>query len=100
MKFAVATAFLAACASAVEMKACSGTNMGGSCTAKTSLGSTSGNWNSYNFRASTNRCVRVCNGCSSLGWRCQTYSNNNIKFNKFIIFDWAGGNGPDATTCC
>lgn len=34
MKFAIATAFLAACASAVEMKACSGTNMGGSCTAK------------------------------------------------------------------
>ncbi|KAM3564454.1 hypothetical protein ARSEF4850_001864 [Beauveria asiatica] len=72
----------------------------GSCTAKTSLGSQSGSWNSYNFRASTNRCVRVCNGCSSLGYRCQTYSNNSIKFTKFIIFDWAGGNGPDSTTCC
>lgn len=36
----------------------------------------------------------------SLGWRCQSYSNNNIKFNKFIIFDWAGGSGPDSTTCC
>ncbi|KAF1738429.1 hypothetical protein CRV24_000355 [Beauveria bassiana] len=103
MKFAIATAFLAACASAVEMKACSKTNMGGSCTAKlltTTRGSQSGSWNSYNFRASSNRCVRVCNGCSSLGYRCQTYSNNNIKFTKFIIFDWAGGNGPDSTTCC
>ncbi|OAQ98983.1 hypothetical protein LLEC1_05900 [Akanthomyces lecanii] len=101
MKFAIATAFLAACASAVEMKACSGTDMSGSCTAKVcTRGSNSGNWKSYNFRASTNRCVRVCNGCSSLGWRCQSYSNNNIKFNKFIIFDWAGGSGPDSTTCC
>jgi len=25
----------------------------------------------------------------SLGYRCQSYSNNNINFNKFIIFDWA-----------
>ncbi|KAK3186359.1 hypothetical protein K4F52_004897 [Lecanicillium sp. MT-2017a] len=100
MKFAIVASILAIGASAVEMKACSGTNMGGRCTAKTSLGSQSGTWNSYNFRASHNRCVRVCNGCTSLGYRCQSYSNNNIKFNKFIIFDWSGGSGPGATTCC
>ncbi|KAM3510180.1 hypothetical protein MY11210_006009 [Beauveria gryllotalpidicola] len=100
MRFAIATAFLAACASAVEMKACSGTNMGGSCATKTSTGSRSGRWNSYNFRASRNRCVRVCKDCDSLGYRCRTYSNNNIEFNKFIIFDWADGDGPESTTCC
>lgn len=36
MKFAIVASILAIGASAVEMKACSGTNMGGRCTAKVS----------------------------------------------------------------
>jgi hypothetical protein len=35
-----------------------------------------------------------------LGWRCSSYSNSNIAFNKAILFGWAGGDGPAATSCC
>ncbi|SPO01715.1 uncharacterized protein DNG_04388 [Cephalotrichum gorgonifer] len=93
-------AVLAATASAAEMKACSRTDMNGSCTSKTSLGKKTGTWRSYKWSSSAERCVRVCNGCTSLGYRCGDYSNSNISFNKFIIFAWAGGDGPENTTCC
>ncbi|KAK4185657.1 hypothetical protein QBC35DRAFT_555996 [Podospora australis] len=101
MKFsAVAILALFAGANAVEMKACAKKDMSGTCTAKTSNGKSTGTWNSYNFRASSGKCVRICKDCDSLGFRCQDYSNSNISFNKFIIFSWANGDGPDATTCC
>ncbi|KAF2258335.1 hypothetical protein CC78DRAFT_479002 [Lojkania enalia] len=100
MKFLTITALLAASASAAELKACSSTNMGGTCNVKTSFGKITGNWRSYNWRSSTNYCVKICKDCTELGWRCQSYSNNDISFNKAILFNWAGGSGPDSTTCC
>ncbi|CAI4213866.1 unnamed protein product [Parascedosporium putredinis] len=80
-------------ASAAEMRACSKTSMNGSCKVATGMGKTTGTFKSYNWRSSANRCVRVCNGCKS-------YSNNNISFNKFIVFDWDNGEGPESSTCC
>ena len=85
-----------------------------------SRGKVTGNWKSYNWRATTNVCVKICNSCTvsdilkrcvrveemltrtvkELGWRCSSYSNNNIAFNKAILFDWAGSDGPAATSCC
>ncbi|KAK4225686.1 hypothetical protein QBC38DRAFT_445299 [Podospora fimiseda] len=102
MKFSsiFALALLGASAEAVSMKACSSKDMNGSCTTKTSNGKSTGTFKSYKFTASTNKCVKICNSCDSLGWRCQSYSNNDISFNKFIVFDWANGNGPDNASCC
>lgn len=49
-------------------------------------------------------CVRVeemlTRMVKELGWRCSSYSNSNIAFNKAILFGWAGGDGPGATSCC
>ncbi|KAF2795415.1 hypothetical protein K505DRAFT_373910 [Melanomma pulvis-pyrius CBS 109.77] len=100
MKVFAILSVLAASASAASFRACSGTNLGGSCNVKTNFGKTTGSWRSYNWRASTNMCVKICNGCTEKGWRCQDYSNNDIAFNKFIIFNWAGGEGPADTSCC
>ncbi|PKS08055.1 hypothetical protein jhhlp_006667 [Lomentospora prolificans] len=109
MKAVSVFAVLAAVASAAEMRACTGTGMNGACEVGNNVlmallysgkYTTGGTWHSYNWRSSINRCIRVCSGCNSLGWRCQDYSNSNIGFNKFIIFDWANGSGPDSATCC
>ncbi|PLB54045.1 hypothetical protein P170DRAFT_504873 [Aspergillus steynii IBT 23096] len=100
MKLLPIIALFAIGSSAAEMRACSRPNMGGQCEVRTSLGKVTGNWRSYNWRSSTNRCVKICSTCDELGWRCQSYSNNDIAFNKFIIFDWANGSGPGATSCC
>ncbi|OSS45001.1 hypothetical protein B5807_09153 [Epicoccum nigrum] len=100
MKLTAVLAVLAASASAAEFKACSSTNMNGACSVKTSMGKITGSWKSYNWRASSNVCVKICSGCTELGWRCADYSNSNIAFNKAILFGWAGGDGPGATSCC
>ncbi|KAI8868602.1 hypothetical protein GQ42DRAFT_38625 [Ramicandelaber brevisporus] len=90
----------AALAHAGEMKMCSETNMNGHCDVQTSAGSRTGTWRSYHWASSLNTCVKVCNDCTELGWRCKDYSNNDISFSRIVIFDWAGGSGPDRTSCC
>ncbi|KAH7054863.1 hypothetical protein BKA57DRAFT_524319 [Linnemannia elongata] len=96
---AAALAVISYC-SAGEMKACSDTNMNGFCDSQISFGSRQGNWRSYNWRASINMCVKICKNCLELGWRCQDYSNNDLSFNKLVVFDWANGEGPHSTSCC
>ncbi|KAI8867452.1 hypothetical protein GQ42DRAFT_55566 [Ramicandelaber brevisporus] len=80
---------LASCAVGYEFRAYSGVDYKGPTTTKSNPGKSTGVYASYIWKGTrSNYCVRICNGGSSLGWRCDDYSNNNIKFDKFIICAW------------
>ncbi|KAL2271580.1 hypothetical protein VTJ83DRAFT_951 [Remersonia thermophila] len=103
MKLSVVAALgLAALAHGATFKACYKANYEGQCDETTSgkLVTHTYPYKSYVWKSSRNKCVRICDSCKNLGYRCDDYSNNSIQFNKAIIFDWKGGKGPDLTTCC
>ncbi|KAK4179577.1 hypothetical protein QBC36DRAFT_70528 [Triangularia setosa] len=90
-------------AQAYEVKVCTGKNLNGVCDTLTSIGAIKTHtttYQSYNWRSANNICVRICDSCTSLGYRCDDWTNNSISFNKAIIFKWDGGKGPSATSCC
>ncbi|KAI8867104.1 hypothetical protein GQ42DRAFT_165035 [Ramicandelaber brevisporus] len=80
---------LASCALGYEMRAYTGTDYGGRVTTKSDPGKSTGVYASYKWSGTrSGYCVRICRGATSLGWRCDSYSNNNVKFDKFIICGW------------
>lgn len=79
-----------------EMKAYTDSNWQGSVYSKSTAGSiTGGPWNSYKWTGASlaSYCVTLCNGSTNLGYRCNDYDNNNIRFTKFIISTSANSPG-------
>jgi hypothetical protein len=35
-----------------------------------------------------------------LGWRCSDFSNNEIKFNRVLIWNWNDEKDGDNVPCC
>ncbi|KAL1839117.1 hypothetical protein VTJ49DRAFT_1848 [Mycothermus thermophilus] len=99
---ALAILGLAAYAQGAKIIACYKADFGGECKEETEgkLVTHTYKFKSYKWTGSKNKCVRICDSCKSLGYRCDDYNNNSIEFNKAIIFDWDKGDGPDNTMCC
>jgi len=84
-----------------QLRMCSDKNMNGQCDVLSAVGKKTGKWQSYRWQGTrSDHCVKICDDCNGLGWRCSDFSNNEIKFNRVLIWNWNDEKDGDNVPCC